>query len=161
VPDLGKTPNAIAAGPVAEAGASAISAGFDTTLVDGAGPIPSLAAIAAGDSINISVLDTYELLDAIVADPALYGFTDVTDPCYTGTYAGYADVSDPGTVCATPNQYLFWDGQHPTAAGSQLVADAALSVITPEPGSISLIAAGLLGLFVAERRVRRRYCGNR
>jgi phospholipase/lecithinase/hemolysin len=156
VPDLGKTPDAIAAGPVAEAGSSAISASFDTTLVDGAGPIPSLSAIAAGDSINISVLNTYALLDAIVADPALYGFTNVTSPCYTGTYAGYADGSDPGTVCATPSKYLFWDGEHPTAAANELVAGEALSLVTPEPGSISLIAAGLFGLFVVRQRARRR-----
>jgi phospholipase/lecithinase/hemolysin len=150
VPDLGDIPEALAEGSAASAGASALSAAFDTTLVDGSSPlIPSLSAVAAGDSINIQVLNTYALLDSIVADPAAYGFTNVTQPCLTGEvdYSG-------GTPCATPNQYLFWDQLHPTAAAHELVADAALSVVVPEPGSISLIAAGLFGLLIVRRSHR-------
>ena len=151
VPDLGNTPAALAAGPLASAGASALSAGFDTTLVNGAGPLPSLAALAAGDSISISVLNTYSLLDTIVADPAAFGFTNVTQACLTGevNYSG-------GTPCGTPNQYLFWDQLHPTAAADVFVADAALSLVVPEPTSISLIALGLFGLVIVGR-----YCGRR
>lgn len=147
VPDLGLTPAAQALGPAASAGASEVSAAFDSALVNGVGPLPSLAALAAGDSIDISVLNTYALLDSIVADPATYGFTNVTQPCLTGEidYSG-------GTPCATPNQYLFWDQLHPTAAGQELVADAAFSQVVPEPGSLSLIALGLIGLVIRRRR---------
>lgn len=149
VPDLGKTPDALALGATASAGATEVSGLFDNALVS------SLAPLAAGDSISISVLNTFALLDTIVADPSAYGFTNVTSPCYTGTYAGFADSADPGTECPTPDQYLFFDGEHPSAAGQALVADAAFSLVTPEPGSISLMAAGLLGLVA----LRRRYCG--
>jgi phospholipase/lecithinase/hemolysin len=147
VPDLGLTPEATALGSIASAGASELSAAFDTTLVNGAAPfLPSLSALA-GSSLDISVLNTYSLLDSIVADPALYGFTNVTQPCLTGevNYSG-------GTPCATPNQYLFWDQLHPTAAADVLVADAALTLVTPEPASTSLIAIGLLGLVILRRR---------
>ncbi|HEY3825374.1 MAG TPA: SGNH/GDSL hydrolase family protein [Bryobacteraceae bacterium] len=148
VPDLGLTPDALTAGT--SAAASALSAGLDGVLVNGSSPIPSLAAIAAGDAIDISVLNTYLLLDSIVANPARYGFTDVTDPCLTGEvdFAG-------GTPCATPNQYLFWDGDHPTAAGQAVIADAALALVTPEPASAWLITGGLFGLaglFLLRRR---------
>jgi len=149
VPDLGDTPQALAAGPAASAGASLVSADFDATLVDGAGPIPSLSALAAGDSINISVLNAYSLLDSIVANPGAYGFTNVTQPCLTGEidYSG-------GTPCATPNQYLFWDQLHPTAAADELVANEAAAVVTPEPASFFLVAVPVFGFLVVCRRKR-------
>ncbi len=146
VPDLGLTPEAIAGGPLVQAGASALAASFDSTLVNGAGSIPSLAAIAGAAGLNLSVLDTYSLLDGVVANPASYGFTNVVDACLTGAvnYSG-------GTACASPNQYLFWDSIHPTAVGHALVATAALDRVTPEPASVSLIAGGLLAMGLAFR----------
>jgi len=138
VPDLGKTPAAIAGGPATEAGASALAQGLDSTVVLGSGPIPSLASLAALDGLNLQVLNTYALLDTIVANKSMFGFTDVTDPCLVGM-----------SVCANPNQYLFWDSIHPTAAGHAIVGAAALALEAPEPGSISLVAAGLLGLALA------------
>jgi phospholipase/lecithinase/hemolysin len=154
VPDLGKTPDVTAMGGLASANASAISAGFDNALVNGSGPIPSLAGLAALDGINIATLNSYLLLDSIIAFPGSFGFTNVTDPCLTGAvnYAG-------GTPCAMPNQYLFWDGTHPTAAANVVVADAAFEVVVPEPSSVMLSGAGLCGMLGL--LLRRRYCGNR
>ena len=59
-----------------------------------------------------------------------------------------------GTPCGTPNQYLFWDQLHPTAAADVFVADAALSLVVPAvkllinnttvtPSFAGLSAAGL------------------
>jgi phospholipase/lecithinase/hemolysin len=135
VPDLGKTPEAIAGGPGAIAAASALSAEFDYSFL-----IPSLSAIPG---VDLSVLDTYALLDGIVANPSAYGFDDVTDACLTGVdYSNYSG----GTACATPNTYLFWDQEHPTAAANALVAAAAASIVTPEPSSLGLASLGALGL---------------
>ena len=141
VPDLGKTPEVEAFGPAESAGASFLASSFDSGLTGG------LPLLAAADSVNISVLNTYALLDTIVANPASYGFSNVTQPCLTGevNYAG-------GTPCANPSQYLFWDELHPTAAGHEILADEALALVTPEPGSISLIALGLIGLAICRRR---------
>ena len=148
VPDLGKTPDSLAGGPLASATASALSAAFDATLVNGGGAIPSLATLAGLDSVDISVLNTYSLLDDLVGDPSAFGFTNVTSPCYTGTVYGFSDIGDPGTVCANPNRYLFWDGEHPTAAADVYIADAAVAAVTPtpEPSSFLLLGTGLLGL---------------
>ncbi len=143
VPDLGKTPAAIAGG--AQAAASGLAAAFDTALVN------SAVALASLDSLNLSILDSYSLVDAIVASPALYSFTDVTHPCVTGAinYVG-------GTACAATtaaqNQYLFWDLIHPTAAAHAIFAADALALTTPEPASVFLIATGLLGMGLIFRR---------
>jgi outer membrane lipase/esterase len=143
VPDLGKTPAAIGGG--AQSAASGLAAAFNSALVN------SAVALASLDSLNLSILDSYSLVDAIVANPSSYGFTDVSHPCVTGAvnYVG-------GTVCATTtaaqNQYLFWDAIHPTAAAHAIFAADALTVATPEPASISLIATGLLGMGLVFRR---------
>jgi phospholipase/lecithinase/hemolysin len=144
VPDLGKTPGAVAAG--AAGAASLLSLDFDNLLVNGGGPIPSLGTLAAADSLNLKVLDTYSLIDTIVADPAPFGFSDVKDPCLTGevNYAG-------GTPCANPNQYLFWDELHPTAAGHSIVAADAFQTLTPEPAALTMLVLGVLFVFVARR----------
>jgi phospholipase/lecithinase/hemolysin len=136
VPDLGTTPMAISQGPAAQAALSQLSAGLDAALV------PSFAALAAADGVNIQTLNTYLLLDSIVASPPSFGFTDVTDPCLVGI-----------TACANPNQFLFWDNQHPTAAAQAIVAGAARPLVTPEPGYISLVGVGLIGLVLARRRI--------
>jgi phospholipase/lecithinase/hemolysin len=148
VPDVGKTPDAISAGPATQAALSTLSGDLDEALVYGVPSLlPSLGQVGAADGIDISVLDTYSLIDELVADPAAGGFTDVTDPCVTGSvnYVG-------GTACANPDQYLFWDGEHPTAAGHALVADAALSIVTPEPATVALLGLGLLAVCVRRRR---------
>ena len=51
--------------------------------------------------------------------PASNGFANVRSPCISG------GPESPGTGCADPGQYLFWDGEHPTAAGHALTADLA------------------------------------
>jgi phospholipase/lecithinase/hemolysin len=149
--DLGKLPIVAALGPNAQAGASAFASQFDNTVLFGAGSIPSLASIATADSLSLKVLDAYTLLDLMVANPATYGFTDVVDPCVTGAvnFVG-------GTACAAStaaqNKYLFWDQFHPTAAAGAVIGNAALAVVTPEPVSLALTAAGLVYLCLTRRR---------
>jgi outer membrane lipase/esterase len=67
-------------------------------------------------------LDTDKLLADIVADPAAVGLTNVDEACLK-----FGVVTNP--FCRTPNQYLFWDGIHPTRAGHTIVAKAAARVL--------------------------------
>ena len=124
VPDLGKTPDAIAAGPLYQAQGSLVSALFDMKLQD------SLTAFdAARPGVQVAELDTYSLLDAAIANPAAFGLTNVTSPLWTGNFtnpsSGRLATTDPHVQAG----YLFFDGLHPTATGHQFLAAAAAQVL--------------------------------
>jgi phospholipase/lecithinase/hemolysin len=141
VPDLSKTPDSItAASGTANPTQTldqiqAVSFTFDQALQS------TLDGLSAAYGFKLNLVDTFSAIDSIVAQPNAFGLTDATQSCYTGGFT----AADPGTVCADPNQYLFWDGLHPTAAGHQLVADAALTEV-PEPGSVGLLGIAVVGL---------------
>jgi phospholipase/lecithinase/hemolysin len=146
VPDLGLTPYLRSLGPAAQAAGSALAAAFDTAVLNG------LASFESG-GVKIYDLQTYALLDEVVANPGVHGFTDVVDPCWTGT------STDPksGTVCNTPDSYLFWDGVHPTAVAQSLVANAAFDALggVPEPSTWAMMLLGFVGLgFAGYHRAR-------
>ena len=143
LPDVGKAPSVTVFGPAAAAAASALAMAYNTALeADLSG------LITAGASL--SYLDAFSLVDAAVANPGAFGLSNVTDPCYVGPLTG------GGTVCATPDQYLFWDGDHPTTAAHAIVAAAAAVALVPEPGTSTLLAVGLIGLLVCCRAHPRR-----
>ena len=152
VPDLGVTPGIRALGPIASAEASALAAFFDGQV---------LADLAPVEAAGLTVLDlnTYQLIDQIVGPPQSPEFTNVTDPCWTGTATG--GISS-GTLCsdtqAGQDQYLFWDDVHPTAAGHLLVAEDAryqLTGVVPEPATWAMMALGFAGLgALGARKVR-------
>ncbi len=147
VPDLSKTPDSIAAAKLTAnptqtlAEIQAVSFTFDQALQS------TLDGLSAAYGFKLNLVDTFSAIDGIVAQPNAYGLTNATQSCYTGGFT----AADPGTVCANPNQYLFWDGLHPTAAGHQLVADAALTQV-PEPGSVGLLGIAVVGLLWVRRR---------
>jgi GDSL-like Lipase/Acylhydrolase len=137
VPDLGLSLRVQAQGPAVAAGVSAFTAAFDVVLQS------TLAGLAQADGLDLHLIDTYALVAEAVADPALFGLTNVTSPCLP-----------PGstTPCTTPDQYLFWDDLHPTETGHLVLADVALADVglVPEPSGLGLLAGwlALLGAIV-------------
>ncbi|MBD2355908.1 SGNH/GDSL hydrolase family protein [Tolypothrix sp. FACHB-123] len=71
---------------------------------------------------NIIQLDTNHLYREAISYPAKFGFTNVTSSCLSNI-----------TSCKNPDQFLFWDGIHPTTAAHRILADAALKAIINLP----------------------------
>ena len=121
VPNLGETPYEKALPTAARS--SVLAQEFNTDL--GA----ALRKIMATHVASIDYVNTYGLLDAAIANPAAYGFTNVTQPLWTGNYTD----SSSGTLAATgaaQNGYLFFDQLHPTATGHALLASAVTQTLT-------------------------------
>jgi outer membrane lipase/esterase len=105
--------------------------GTQLALSYNANLLADLNALIPSDGISVHFLNLFALTDAEVNDPAAFGYTDVTDPCYGGPLTG------GGAVCANPNSFLWWDQDHGTEHANQ--AAQALNAI-PEPDML----AGLL-----------------
>ena len=118
-----------------------------------------LAGIAPLETEGLTVFDVpiFNALEVLVNDPGKFGFTNVTDPCLSG------DIFAPGTECSNPDQHLFWDSEHPTAAGYALTAELAVAVLNgqpdpitaPEPSTWAMMLIGFAGLGVVGWRTRR------
>lgn len=73
-----------------------------------------------GTNINIRYVDVNALFKVVYNSPEKYGFKNVTQPCLNN-----------GIICDRPNEYLFWDGVHPSTAAHKLFVELALSKLKP------------------------------
>jgi outer membrane lipase/esterase len=53
--------------------------------------------------------------------PSAFGLTNVVSPCITPNV--------PPFTCDAPDEYLYWDGIHPSAATHAIIASEATSVL--------------------------------
>jgi len=130
MPDLGLSPYFMSLGPDEAALGSTLTNAFNAALIADLPP-------------GVKYFDTAQLLRNMVANPAAYGFTNVTDACFNGT-----------TVCANPSQYLFFDDFHPTSEADAFVADGFLSTVVPEPANLLIVGMAFLGLVICRNRIR-------
>ncbi|WP_225912489.1 SGNH/GDSL hydrolase family protein [Nostoc flagelliforme] len=68
--------------------------------------------------LEIVQLDANALYRDAIANPAAFNFTNVSSPCLSGS-----------STCGKPDQFLFWDGIHPTAAAHRIIGETAFSTI--------------------------------
>jgi outer membrane lipase/esterase len=142
LPDIGKTPEAAAedaASPGAAAALTQLSQGFNTTLNGG------LATLKVG----IIPVNTYALLDEVLANPSAYGFVNATTPACTTA----SSINCTPATLVTANAastYVFADGVHPTTAMHALFAQYVEAEITA-PAQVSLLGEAPLAGLEAER----------
>ena len=86
-----------------------------------AGLAQTAAQLEAVLGIDVTILDIHQTLNEVVAAPEDYGFSNVTDPCVTPDQAPYK--------CEKEDEYIFWDGIHPTRALHAIVAQQAFAAI--------------------------------
>ncbi len=151
IPDVGLTPDFIPdptlegsnliAALTAQATVTAITDNYNQAMLNG----------IASTGANIIPLDTFSLLQQVAANPAAYGFTNITDKaCDTSS-----SLTCGPTNLATPNannSYFFADGIHPTGRAHQLIADYANAVVTA-PSQVGVLPhiATKVGLATSER----------
>jgi phospholipase/lecithinase/hemolysin len=136
LPDLSLIPRFNAAPDTLRLTAQAASAAFNTAL-------KALVATSVAGGLDARFLDIDAIFDALLDDPATFGFTDTKGHCARGAID-----------CAG---YVFWDDIHPTEATHAIIAaavrDALMPAPVPLPAGGFLLVAGL-GALVALRRRR-------
>lgn len=135
LPNIGATPALTAAGAAAQAGATQLSAGFNTALLAG----------LAQSNLRVIPIDAFTFLTEVRANPSAYGFTNITTPA-CGAFPPFSSGPDalfcPPNVWAAPNAnqtYLYADGIHPTTAAHAIFAQFVESMISA-PNQYSLLA---------------------
>ena len=83
------------------------------------GVVAKLVPVLPG--IRSDRLDAWRVLNDLVANPGAFGLSDVTSPCITPYVAPF--------TCGTPDEFLFWDGIHPTKAVHDIIAQEAATVL--------------------------------
>ena len=118
LPDIGLTPASRAGGATGMAQGTALAKAYNDALFGG--------LKQAG--LQVIPVDTFTILQEIVANPGTYGFTNVSNMACTSA----SSVTCSPLSLAAPNAnntYVFADGVHPTTAAHQILGQYAISVL--------------------------------
>ena len=124
LPDVSRTPYALAQNADGQAMVAALVGAFNQALAAG------LAGTA-----GVVMVDAYTSSRAQAANPGAYGLTNVTTPVCSTTSAanplgGNAlTCTDASTIGVAYGTYLYADNVHPTPRGNQLLADEVLRAL--------------------------------
>lgn len=112
VPNMANAPAVVLQGPGTQFITSIFVGTFNGELEG------RLIALDANPGIDIARFDMFGLTNDLVANPGDYGLTNVSWPCLDF-------LADSGGKCENPEEHMFWDGLHPTAAAHKIIAEAA------------------------------------
>jgi phospholipase/lecithinase/hemolysin len=128
VPDIGRAPAVRLQGEGVQGVATLFSLKFNKQLDE------QLGMLALDPTPKIIRLDVFGIINKVVDDPGSEGLTEVERPCITlGTQIS--------PFCAKPDDFLFWDGIHPTRAGHGILARRAGTELGMNDFNVRLKAA--------------------
>ncbi|MEM8780671.1 MAG: SGNH/GDSL hydrolase family protein [Cyanobacteria bacterium P01_G01_bin.49] len=145
LPALGQTPLAISRGNDVVNGLNQVTAGHNFLLSE------SLQTLSFLPGINLNLLDVASLFERTITQPDDFGFSFVDVPCLANSPL----LNPPSTIpsiCNNPEQYIFWDDLHPSAATHELIGDLAFQTLSvPETSPIVGVLA--FGTLIATIRI--------
>lgn len=141
LPDLGELPRTLNT-----SGADALN---DLTQAHNILLSVELDNLPLSPDVDISILDVNSLFDNILANPASFNFTNVTDPCFDRVAQ---------TICSNSDEYFFWDDLHPTTDAHRLIGNLAIRTLgVPEPSFVPGVAIiGIWGVAEVLRRQKQK-----
>ena len=83
--------------------------------------VPKRAQVQRVILFELTRLDVYGKLNEIAANPGAFGLSIAGAACVTPDVAPYE--------CRNPDEYLFWDGIHPTSAAHGIIAKEAAAAL--------------------------------
>lgn len=144
IPDLGVTPAFRALGPTAQAQGTALTVNYNTALFGG----------LTSNNLRVIPIDTFTLIREIVANPAEYGFANITGTACQPQITANSLTCNPTSYITpdAPNTYLFADGVHPASRAHQMLAQYTISILeAPRQNQILAHSATVVGRARADR----------
>lgn len=115
VPNIGLTPAVKLAGPDAVFFSGILVASFNEGLAT------ALSYLRMYPGLEIRSLDLFSILNSVVDSPADFGIGNTESACLMFYVKS-------GAKCSNPENYVFWDGIHPTAVIHKLIGDSAAAL---------------------------------
>jgi len=115
VPNIGLTPAVKLAGPSAVFFSGILVASLNDGLAK------ALSDLRVYPGLEIRSLDLYSILNSVVDSPQDFGISNAESACLMFYVKS-------GAKCSNPENYVFWDGIHPTAVIHKLIGDSAAAL---------------------------------